>query len=114
MTISGVSDDRPVLILVSTGGRNDAERIGEGLVVERLAGCCSVIPMIHSIYYWEGQLQRQHESMLIVKTIASRAQAAQEYIRGHHSYDVPEILEIAIEGGSSRYLQWLAEQVAER
>jgi periplasmic divalent cation tolerance protein len=109
-----MADNRPVLIMVSTGGRNDAERIGEGLVVEHLAGCCSVIPMIHSIYYWEGQLRREHESLLLVKTIASRAQAAQEYIRSHHAYDVPEILEVAIEGGSSKYLEWLAQQVADR
>lgn len=106
-------DDRPVMILVTTGGRNDAERLGEGLVVEHLAGCCTVIPMVHSFYYWEGQLQREHESLLIVKTVQSRAKAVEEYVRKNHTYELPEIIQLAIVDGSPRYLQWLAEQVSE-
>ena len=106
------SGDKPVMIMVTTGGRNDAERLGEGLVVEHLAGCCTVIPMVHSFYYWEGQLKREHESLLLIKTVESRAQAVEDYVRANHSYEVPEILQVAIESGSAAYLQWLADQVS--
>jgi periplasmic divalent cation tolerance protein len=106
-----VNEDAAVMILVTTGGRNDAERLGEGLVVEHLAGCCSVVPTIHSFYYWDGQLKREHESLLLIKTVQSRAVAVHEYLRANHAYELPEILEIAIDGGSSPYLKWLAEQV---
>jgi periplasmic divalent cation tolerance protein len=106
--------DNPVMIMVTTGGRNDAERLGEGLVVEHLAGCCTVIPMVHSFYFWEGQLKREHESLLLVKTVASRAQAVQDYVRQNHPYELPEILQVAIDDGMPRYLQWLADQVADR
>src|SRR6266700_1471123 len=95
-------DDRPVMIMVTTGGRNDAERLGEGLVVEHLAGCCTVIPMVHSFYYWDGQLKREHESLLLVKTIESRAQAVQEYVRKNHTYELPEIIQVAIDDGRGR------------
>src|ERR1700704_4806565 len=97
------------MIMVTTGGRNDAERLGEGLVVEHLAGCCTVIPMVHSFYYWDGQLKREHESLLLVKTLESRAQAVQEYVRANHSYERPEIIQIAIESGSPAYIQWLCD-----
>jgi periplasmic divalent cation tolerance protein len=103
--------DNAVLILVTTGGRNDAEKLGEALVVERLAGCCSVIPTVHSVYYWEGQLKREHEALLLVKTVESRAAACQEYVRSHHDYELPEILQVTVEGGSPAYLKWLADQV---
>jgi periplasmic divalent cation tolerance protein len=103
----------PVLIMVTAGGRNDAERLAEGLVEGRLAACCSVIPTVHSFYYWDGQLKREHEALLLVKTVESRAQAVQEYVRTHHSYEVPEIIQVAIEGGLPTYLEWLADQVAE-
>jgi periplasmic divalent cation tolerance protein len=103
--------DAPVLILVTTGGRDDAERLGEALVVEHLAACCSVVPTVHSFYYWEGQLKREHEALLLVKTVESRAAAVQEYVLSHHDYEVPEILQVAIEGGSPAYLKWLADQV---
>jgi periplasmic divalent cation tolerance protein len=97
--------------MVTTGGRNDAERIGEALVVEHLAACCSVVPMIHSFYYWEGQLKREHEALLMIKTVESRSAAVQEYVLTHHEYDLPEILQVAIEGGFPGYLKWLEEQV---
>jgi periplasmic divalent cation tolerance protein len=105
-------EGKAVLIMVTTGGRDDAERLGEALVVERLAAWCSVIPTVHSFYYWDDQLQREHEALLLVKTLESRAGAVQEFVRSHHAHDVPEILQIPIEGGSSAYLNWLEEQVA--
>jgi periplasmic divalent cation tolerance protein len=52
--------------------------------------------------------------LLLIKTVESRSQAVQEYVRNNHAYELPEILQVAIEDGSPRYLQWLAEQVAER
>ena len=98
--------------MVTAGGRDDAERLGEALVAERLAGSCSVVPMVHSFYYWEGQLKRESEALLLVKTVRSRAAAVQEFLRSHHEYEVPEILEIAIDGASPADVRWLADQVA--
>ena len=99
--------------MVTAGGRNDAERLGEGLVESRLAACCSVIPMVHSFYYEGDQMKREHESLLLIKTVDSRAQAVQDYVRSNHSYEIPEILQLAIESGLPAYLQWLVDQVAE-
>ena len=98
--------------MVTAGGRNDAERLGESLVEERMAACCTVVPMVHSFYYEDGQLKREHESLLLIKTVESRAQAVQDYVRANHSYEIPEILQIAIESGSPAYIRWLAEQVS--
>ena len=104
--------EKAVLILVATGGRNDAERLGEALVVERLAACCSVVPTVSSFYYWDDQLQREHEALLLVKTLESRAADVQDYVRSHHAYQLPEIVQVPIEGGYSPYLDWLEKQVA--
>jgi periplasmic divalent cation tolerance protein len=104
--------EKAVMILVTTGARDDAERLGEALVVEHLAASCSVVPTVHSFYYWEGQLQREHEALLIVKTLESSAAAVLEYVRAHHDYELPEVIQVPIEGGSSAYLTWLAKQVA--
>ena len=100
--------------MVTTGGRDDAERLGEALVVEHLAACCSVVPTVHSFYYWEGQLKREHEALLLVKTVESRAADVQEYVLSHHDYELPEVLQVAVEGGSAAYLNWLANQVAQQ
>jgi periplasmic divalent cation tolerance protein len=104
--------EKAVLIMVTTGARDDAERMGEALVVEHLAASCSVVPTVHSFYFWEGRLQREHEALLLIKTLDSRAAAVQEFVRSHHDYENPEIIQLAIERGSSAYLSWFEAQVA--
>jgi periplasmic divalent cation tolerance protein len=104
--------DEAILIMVTAGGRNDAERLGESLVVERLAGSCSVVPTLHSFYFAEELLQREHEALLLVRTIASKRAAVLEYIDEHHTHVRSEILELSVAGCPAPYLQWLAGQVA--
>ena len=104
--------EKAVLIMVTAGARDDAERLGEALVVEHLAACCSVVPTVHSVYFWEDQLQREHEALLLIKTVESRAAEVQQYVRSHHHYQLPEILQVPIDGGSADYLNWMAEQVS--
>ena len=104
-------ESEAVLIMVTTGGRDDAERLGEALVVERLAGSCSVVPTVHSFYLADGILKREHEALLLVKTTRARSSAVKEFVRDHHSYELPDVVELAIDGGSPAYLKWLAEQV---
>jgi periplasmic divalent cation tolerance protein len=67
---------------------------------------------VRSFYYQDDQLQREHEALLLVKTLESSAGAVMDFVRSHHEYQLPEILQIAIEGGSSAYLNWLERQVA--
>ena len=99
--------------MITMGGRNDAERLGEALVVEHLAACCSVVPTVHSVYYWDGQLKREHEALLLVKTLESRAAGVKEYVQSHHDYELPEIIQVPVEGGSTPYLKWLEDQVGQ-
>jgi periplasmic divalent cation tolerance protein len=108
-----VSEPSAVILLVSAGSRDEAERLGEGLVESRLAACGSVIPGVHSFYHWEGKLQREHEALLLVKTSVARAQAAQDYLRLHHTNALPEILQISVDGGSPEYISWLLKEVEE-
>ena len=106
-----MSPSGAVLLIVSAGSRDEAERIGEALVEARLAACVSVIPVVHSFYRWEGRVQREHEALLLVKTTAARAEAAQARVIEDHSYELPEVLRLDVDGGSPKYLEWLASEV---
>ena len=96
-----------VVLLSTAGTRDEAERLGEGLVGSGLAASCAVIPMIHTIYKSEGRLVREHEAMLLVKTTAENADKAQAHLLEHHSSEVPEVLRLDVDGGSPAYLEWL-------
>jgi periplasmic divalent cation tolerance protein len=106
-----VAPTETVLLVVTATDRAEAERLGEALVVRRLAACGSVVPMIHSFFWWEGRLQREHEALLLIKTTAETSAAAQATLKELHSYENPEILELPITGGSAEYLAWLAGEV---
>ena len=107
-------EDLPIVIMVTAGGRDDAERLGEALVVEHLAASCSVIPTVHSFYLSEDLLKREHEALLLIRTLSSKRPAVMERIQKNHPHDPPEILELKVTGGSVPYLEWLAGKVTKR
>lgn len=99
------------LIYITTSGQEESARIGRVLVEERLAACVNIIPSIKSFYHWEGSLEEDEESVLIVKTTSELTQQIIKRVRELHSYDNPCIISIPITGGSRDYLEWLNNEV---
>ena len=99
-----------VLILTTASTHDEASRIAEALVAERLAACVQLSP-IESWYRWEGRIEHAPEMRLHIKTTADRADQVRDRIRALHSYEVPEIVVLPIGGGSADYLDWLAQAV---
>ena len=95
-----------VLILSTASTRDEASRIAEALVAERLAACVQLSP-IESWYRWEGKVEQGAEIRLHIKTSESLAERAERRIAEMHSYSVPELVRIPIVGGSPAYLAWL-------
>ena len=108
------SETGVVLLVTRASERAEAERIGEALVEKRLAACGSVLPTVHSFYREDGRLLREHEALLLIETSVDRSAEAQAELRALHSRQNPEILEVAITGGSPRYLEWLLREVRSR
>jgi periplasmic divalent cation tolerance protein len=97
------------LVLVTAGSEEDAAKIAKALVEERLAACVNIVPNIRSIYRWQGQVEDDQESLLVIKTTESALVALEERVRALHSYDVPEVIALPLDQGSAPYLDWLAE-----
>jgi len=99
------------VILTTTGSQEEADRLADLLVTRRLAACVQVFP-VSSRYMWKGELHKDPEQILLIKTASSRYREIEAAILENHSYEVPEILRLPIEGGSDRYLDWLSEETA--
>lgn len=102
------------LVVLSTVARaEDAERIARALVERRLAACVSVVPGLVSLYRWKGNVERDDERLLVIKTRRERLAPLREAIAELHPYELPELLALPVEAGSPDYLEWLDESVAE-
>ncbi len=97
-------------VVTSTANADEARRIAAALVEQRLAGCVQIVGPVESIYRWLGQVERAQEWQLWIKTRSSLFAEVERAIRELHSYDVPEVLALAVAEGSESYLSWLREE----
>lgn len=98
------------VVFVTASSEQEAQAIANALVEAKLAACVSLLP-IHSIYTWQGQIHKEQEWQLLIKTDLSKFPILSAKICELHSYEVPEILAVPIVAGSQPYLKWIGEQV---
>ena len=102
-----------LIVLVTVPARADGERIAEALVVEQLAACVNIVGPIRSIYRWQGEINRDDEHLLLIKTTRARYVELEARVRALHTYEVPEVVALPIEMGSAAYLEWLRAMTGE-
>ncbi|MGH9176904.1 MAG: divalent-cation tolerance protein CutA [Vicinamibacterales bacterium] len=99
------------IVLTTLPAEADAEALARTLVTERLAACVNILPLMSSIYRWEGKVEQASERQLVIKTAGSSVDRLKARLAALHPYDVPEILVIPIADGGEAYLEWLEASV---
>lgn len=107
-----MADTPHVLVLTTLPADADGAAFARTLVSERLAACVNLLAPMESIYRWEGDVQRDAERQLIMKTARARVDALWQRVRELHPYDVPEFVVLPIVDGSDAYLRWLGESTS--
>ncbi|MEB3337885.1 MAG: divalent-cation tolerance protein CutA [Leptolyngbyaceae bacterium] len=98
------------VVLVTASSQEEAEAIAEALVQAQLAACVNLLP-IRSIYRWKGEVHKDAEWQLLIKSDLAQFEALVAKVQELHSYEVPEIIALPIVAGSQPYLQWISAQV---
>lgn len=88
-----------------------ADQLASRIVQAELAACVSVIPGLTSYYRWRGQVERNEEVLLLIKSRTDVFDALQDMIASQHPYELPEIVAVPITTGSAPYLKWLDASV---
>jgi periplasmic divalent cation tolerance protein len=97
-----------VYVFLSTAGsETEGRKIARHLVRGGLAACVNLIPGITSFFSWEGKLAGEKEVLILGKTEGRKLNKIIKQIKSMHSYSVPEILFLRVDGGEKRYLQWV-------
>ena len=100
-----------VIVLVTCETREQAERIAEAVVSDKLAACVNVVGGVRSCYVWEGKLTWSEEVLLVMKTNREGFERLEKRVRELHSYEVPEIVGVKVEVGFEKYLDWVRGNV---
>ena len=96
------------IITTTYPDKGTAKHTAKLLVERRLAACVQLLP-IESIYSWQGQICNENEVKLLIKSRVELFDKIAELIKENHTYEVPEIVQIPITGGSAAYLGWIGE-----
>jgi periplasmic divalent cation tolerance protein len=102
----------PIFVYMTASSGEEARRIGRALVEERLAACANVIDRMTSFYWWQGKIEEGAEAVLIAKTTRAKLDALTARVKSLHSYTVPCVVGIRLDGGNADFLSWIAAETA--
>lgn len=98
-----------VLLLMTAKDGDEARKVAEKLVGDRLCACVNILPGVTSVYRWKGELFREPECYLLAKTKKELVPLVVEAVKSVHSYECPAVDCVDITGGSPDFLQWIAD-----
>lgn len=103
-------DKEYILVLITTPNREVGEKIANILLEKKMAACVNLMAPMFSLYTWEGEVNRDDEVLLIVKSRSDIFESDLiSVVEDLHPYEVPEIIAVPILMGSANYLAWIDE-----
>ncbi|MFN7902579.1 MAG: divalent-cation tolerance protein CutA [Holosporales bacterium] len=89
-----------------------AQQLAIDLLNKHLIGCANILPMMASIYWWEGQITEEIEVVLLAKTLIARQDAVRQAVEAAHPYTVPCIAFLPLEGVNEAYQNFVRRSLA--
>jgi periplasmic divalent cation tolerance protein len=105
--------DKFMVTAVTVPNEEQGLLIAKALVEDRLAACVTLIHGLISIYRWKGEICKEGEMLLWIKSRKSLTRPLQKRIQQLHPYEVPEIISLTIAEGLPEYLSWIHAETGE-
>jgi periplasmic divalent cation tolerance protein len=99
-------------LILSSCGPDQAQAVADTLIERRAAACVSILPGVLSTYRWQGAVEHEGESLLLIKVPHDAVQRCVDTLVEAHPYEVPEVLVLPVEAAHEAYARWAADQVA--
>jgi periplasmic divalent cation tolerance protein len=93
--------------MVTTANKEEAEKIAQCLLDEKLIACANIVGPVSSLFWWKGKIERAEEYVLIMKSNMNLFEKLSKRVKALHSYEVPEIIALPIVIGYKAYMEWL-------
>jgi periplasmic divalent cation tolerance protein len=99
-----------VVCLVTTPP-DQARPIAEALVERELVACVNIVPLVQSVYRWQGAVEHDDEALLVVKTTRAAVGALTAALGELHPYENFELVALDVAAGAPAYLDWIGGSV---
>lgn len=101
-----------IVIYVTCQDKAEATTIASAALLERLAACANILDNMESMYWWQGELVRDNECVLLFKSELRLFEPLKKKILELHSYKTPCVVALPITAGSRDYLNWISAETA--
>ncbi|WP_342609877.1 divalent-cation tolerance protein CutA [Vibrio tritonius] len=101
------------IVLTTTNKQENAQLMIQSLLEQKLAACIQTMP-ISSHYVWQGEVCRDDEVLLVIKTQLECYSDVEQTVAALHDYDVPQIVQVPITEGFHPYLAWIKQNTQKK
>ncbi len=98
-----------ILIYVTHENQENAEKIINHLLKNKLIACANLFP-ITSSYWWKGKIQNSKEIVSLLKTKKENWEKVKQEIIKIHPYETPCIIKISVEANED-YESWINKEI---
>jgi len=97
------------IVLTTLPDAESGEVLVRTLLSESLIACGNLVPNVISIFRWEGQVVREREVIVILKTTSASIDQLFSRITELHAYSVPEVVELPVGALARTYGDWVRD-----
>jgi len=97
-----------VLVYTTFPDMDSAERIVREMLKLRLIVCANLREHT-AMYVWNGEIRKEGEVGVIMKTDVSKWKEIKKFLRENHPYEIPLILRLDADKLNREYSEWMAE-----
>jgi periplasmic divalent cation tolerance protein len=105
------SQPADTVVCLITAPQADASRLASLIITKKLAACVNIVPLVQSVYWWEGKVEQDDEALLLLKTVRPAVKGLNEMLDNEHPYDTFELVALDIVAGSNPYIDWITKSV---
>ncbi len=100
-------------VVLSNISPEHADDVARALIERRLAACVN-LASVRSLYRWEGAVQDDPETTMIIKVGEATLDRLVTELRALHPYDLPEIvvLPVDVDRSLGEYVDWVRHESA--
>lgn len=88
-----------------------ARKAAQGILADKLAACCNILPGLESHYVWEGKAEIAQEVIMLCKTMRAAVPALMQQIKTTHPYETSAVLQLRVDDAEAAFTAWVMESV---